>query len=158
MRYLKTFENLDREDDVEYLDSLINDYLAYLLDDGYSIFSNYVKPNSSTYAYRNSILGSREDDYYYISLWKKSSDSNKVAYFNFNDIEDDIIPFIELMQTKGYKFTDCEFALYNFKTDGSTHEQISSKVTYSADSLLNSTTQPDINSFKLKQAYFNFKK
>lgn len=152
MRYLKTFENLDdREDDVEYLDSLINDYLAYLLDDGYSIFSNYVKPNSSTYAYRNSILGSREDDYYYISLWKKSSDSNKVAYFNFNDIEDDIIPFIELMQTKGYKFTDCEFTLYNFKTDG--------RLTYSADSLLSSTTtEPDINSFKLKQAYFNFKK
>jgi len=103
----------------------------------------YVKPNSI-------VLGSREDDYYYISLWKKSSDSNKVAYFNFNDIEDDIIPFIELMQTKGYKFTDCEFALYNFKTDGI--------LTYSADSLLNSTTEPDINSFKLKQAYFNFKK
>lgn len=136
MRYLKTFENLDdREDDVEYLDSLIDDYLAYLLDDGYSIFSNYVKPN----------------DYYYISLWKKSSDSNKVTYFNFNDIEDDIIPFIELMQTKGYKFTDCEFTLYNnFKTDG--------RLTYSADSLLNSTTEPDINSFKLKQVYFNFKK
>ncbi len=144
MKYLKTFENLDdRDDDVDYLDSLINDYLPYLLDDGYSIFSNYVKPNSI-------VLGSREDDYYYISLWKKSSDSNKVAYFNFNDIEDDIIPFIELMQTKGYKFTDCEFALYNFKTDGI--------LTYSADSLLNSTTEPDINSFKLKQAYFNFKK
>jgi hypothetical protein len=148
MRYLKTFENLDdREEDVEYLDSLINDYLAYLLDDGYSIFSNYVKPNSSTSVYKNS--GSRED-YYYISLWKKSSDPNKVAYFNFNDIEDDIIPFIELMQTKGYKFTDCEFTLYNFKTDG--------RLTYSADSLLNSTTEPDINFFKLKQAYFNFKK
>ena len=55
------------------------------------------------------------------------------------------------MQTKGYKFTDCEFTLYNnFKTDG--------RLTYSADSLLNSTTEPDINSFKLKQVYFNFKK
>ena len=140
MIYLKKFENLeDREDDVEYLDSLINDYLPYLLDDGYSIFSNYVKPNSS--------IDSR-GDYYYISLWKKSNDSNKVASFRFNNIEDDIIPFIELMEIKGYKFTDCEITLYNFKTAG--------RLTYNADSLLNSTTEPDINSFQLKQVYFNF--
>ena len=85
MRYLKTFETLTKyTGDVYEIETFINNNLAYILDKGF------------TYKVNFKYYGGRMN--YIVEIHK--IEQNSKLRFKWEDIKDDIIPFLELLNDK----------------------------------------------------------
>lgn len=138
MKYLKTFEKQTEEDRLmasiegdknsEYIQSLIDEYMAYVIDDGYKVLSNYVYYDRK-----------EKGDYYYIKIFKG-------APFDIEDIYDDVLSFIEVLEIKGYNLTDCEVSLAGMKAG--------EDYVYTRNYIMDRK----IDNFQIRYIYFNFRK
>lgn len=91
MRYLKTFESVDLENDLK---DFCETYLAYLLDGDFELSVIW---NGHGY------LGRGEDDYN-INLCKLD-DYSSVTGFTWNEVKDSYIPFLHMLD-KQYEIMD----------------------------------------------------
>ena len=138
MKYLKTFEIQTEEDreiasiegqkNSDYIQSLIDEYLAYIKDDGFKIISSY--------RYYDTL--ERNGNYYNVHLFKGPP-------FDIEDIYDDILSFIEILDIKGYNLLDCEVSLNGMKAG--------EDYLYSAEDLINRK----IDNFQIRYININFK-
>ena len=82
MRYLKTFENLEKfSSGVSEIETFIKNNLAYILDEGFTFKVNFKRYGGKlNYPVK---IGKIED--------------RNLVIFNWNDVKDDVIPFLELL-------------------------------------------------------------
>jgi len=86
MRYLKTFENLENfSSGVIEIETFIKNNLAYILDEGFTYKVNF-KQYGGRFNYPVRIH----------KIEEKGINRNQVI-FNWDDVKDDVIPFLELL-------------------------------------------------------------
>ena len=86
MRYLKTFENLENfSSGVSEIETFIKNNLAYILDEGFTFKVNF-KRYGGRFNYPDKI----------VKIEEKGNNRN-LAIFNWDDVKDDLIPFLELL-------------------------------------------------------------
>jgi hypothetical protein len=86
MRYLKTFENLGQfTGGVKQIETFIKNNLAYILDEGF------------TYKVNFKYYGGRMNYIIKIHKIEEKNNTRKQIVFNWKDIKDDVIPFLELL-------------------------------------------------------------
>lgn len=140
MIYLKTFEGKQDEKkrlkativakpNIDYIQKLIDEYLAYIKDEGYKVLSDYV--------YYDGL--NKKGEYYSVKIFKGPP-------FDIIDIYDDLLQFIELMDIKGYLLIDCEVSLLGMKAGD--------RIEYSAEDVI----KQKINNCQIMFMYLNFDK
>jgi hypothetical protein len=86
MRYLKTFENLEKfSSGVIEIETFIKNNLAYILDEGF------------TYKVNFKIYGGRMNYIVKIDKIEQKGNNRKQVIFYWENIKDDFIPFLELL-------------------------------------------------------------
>ena len=132
MIYLKTFENINQgQQNSDYIQQLIDEYMAYLIDDGYGIYSEYHT--------------SRSIKNYSVKIYKGIC-RPPFTSFDIIDIYDDLLSFIEIMEIKGYVLFNCEVSLIGMKPGDS--------IEYSKEDVI----EQRIDNFQIKYMYLNFDK
>lgn len=108
MKYLQTFNEQFSYDNLK---QTCEEYLAYLIDDNFDIKvkDNNIDNNVVKYRNGNRKVNEREK-VTKITIGKdffRSGNSSKGTLFNWNDVKDDILPFIEFIKGKEFlKDTD----------------------------------------------------
>jgi hypothetical protein len=86
MRYLKTFENLGQfTGGVKQIETFIKNNLAYILDEGF------------TYKVNFKYYGGRMNYIIKIHKIEQKGNNRRELIFNWEELKDDIIPFLELL-------------------------------------------------------------
>jgi hypothetical protein len=86
MRYLKTFENLNYfSSGINEIKTFIKNNLAYILDEGFTYKVNFRE------------YGGRINYTVIIHKIEQKNNTRKQIVFNWKDIKDDVIPFLELL-------------------------------------------------------------
>ena len=86
MRYLKTFENLEKfSSGVSEIETFIKNNLAYILDEGFTFKVNFKR------------YGGRFNYPVKIGKIEEKGNNRNLVIFNWNDVKDDVIPFLELL-------------------------------------------------------------
>lgn len=107
MKYLRSFNESIDSIDINELQKFCNDTLVYLKDDGFEIvikeqtIDNDIKnrynkvKNNRTGREQVIRIGISKSDY------KRIGKASKGTLFEWNDVKDDLIPFLELLRDKG---------------------------------------------------------
>jgi hypothetical protein len=86
MRYLKTFENLEKfSSGVSEIETFIKNNLAYILDEGFTYKVNFKR------------YGGKLNYPVKIVKIEEKGNNRNLAIFNWDDVKDDLIPFLELL-------------------------------------------------------------
>lgn len=105
MKYIRLFnENLqiDRKNSFEKIKEFCEENLAYLIDAGFGIYIGDIIDIHGKYRkYMEIALYKKGEMKFFDGDWYEEEDIN----FNWNDVKDDFIPFIQILSTK-YKLTD----------------------------------------------------
>lgn len=140
MRYIKTFESHDDEDYEnekifrKELQIFCDGYLAYIFDDGFSVS---LTEKNHKYEYRVRLM----------KLVKaRTASLYEKAEFDWNDIKEDFIPFLEMLNTS-----------YNIDSYGSDIEVTFIENLQHNEYNLEKIESDDFKSFKLSEIYINIR-